>query len=163
MLVHAAAGGVGHLAVQLATVLGAARVIGTASDGNRDFLDSLGAEQVRYGDGLPERVAELVGGDGRVDVVVDLVGGQALEQSVELVRDASRHVSIVDPERVLAQGGRYVFVRPDSNQLGWLGELIDQGRLRVVVQRTFPLAQAAEAHRLAQEGHVRGKLVLTTD
>ncbi|GDY33620.1 NADP-dependent oxidoreductase [Gandjariella thermophila] len=160
VLVHAASGGVGHLAVQIARALGAGRVIGTASEGNHDFLRSLGAEPVRYGDGLPDRLAALVGGDGRVDAALDFVGGQALEQSPELVRDPARVVSIVDPS-VLARGGRYVFVRPDAAQLGWLGELADAGRLRVEVQRTFALGDAAEAHRTLEGGHVRGKLVLT--
>lgn len=160
VLVHAAAGGVGHLAVQIARALGAGRVVGTASEANHDFLRSLRAEPVRYGEDLPQRVAELVGGDGKVDAAVDSVGGQALEQSLELVRDPARVVSIVDPS-VLTKGCRYVFVRPDAAQLSWLGELADGGKLRVEVQRTFPLDAAAEAHRILEGGHVRGKLVLT--
>lgn len=160
VLVHAAAGGVGHLAVQLARELGAARVLGTASERNADFVRLLGAEHVTYGDGLAERVATVVGGDGRVDVVADFVGGDALTVSTALVRDAARHVSVVDPA-VLEQGGRYVFVRPDAEQLGWLAERAADGRLRVEVAQTFPLEQAVAAHRLIDEGHVRGKLVLT--
>jgi NADPH:quinone reductase-like Zn-dependent oxidoreductase len=159
VLVHAAAGGVGHLAIQIAHALGAGRVIGTASERNHDYLRSLGAEPISYGEGLPERLAELVGGDGKVDAAVDFVGGQALEVSPELVRDRARVVSIVDPS-VLQRGGGYVFVRPDSAQLGWLGELADAGKLRVDVQETFKLDQAAEAHRTLEEGHVRGKIVL---
>ena len=161
VLVHAAAGGVGHLAVQIAQALGASRVLGTASEHNHDFLRELGAEPVTYGAGLPERVAELAGGDGKVDAVVDFVGGQALSDSPAIVRDVSRHGSVVEPPTVLGQGGKYVFVRPDPEQLTWLGELADAGRLRVEVQRTFPLDQAAEAHRLIEQGHVRGKVVLT--
>jgi NADPH:quinone reductase-like Zn-dependent oxidoreductase len=163
VLVHAAAGGVGHLAVQLARVLGASRVIGTASAGNHDFVRSLGAEPVEYGDGLPARVAELVGGDGRVDAALDFVGGLALAQSAALVRDPARHVSIVDANGVLGQGGRYVFVKPDAARLAWLGELAAAGQLRVEVQQAFPLERAAEAHRLVQGGHVRGKVVLTLE
>ena len=108
----------------------------------------------------PERVAELVGGDGTVDAAVDFIGGAALEVSPRLVRDPARHGSVVDTE-VLNQGGRYVFVRPDTSQLNWLGELVDTGRLRVDLQQTFPLEQAVKAHELLEEGHVRGKLVLT--
>jgi NADPH:quinone reductase-like Zn-dependent oxidoreductase len=163
VLVHAAAGGVGHLAAQLAGALGATRVIGTASERNHDFVRSLGAEPVTYGDGLVDRVAALVGGDGKVDVVVDLVpGGDTLPASAKLVRDPARVVSIVDAGGVKALGGRYVFVRPDAEQLAWLAELAGSGALRVEVQRVFPLAEAADAQRLLEEGHVRGKLVLTT-
>jgi NADPH:quinone reductase-like Zn-dependent oxidoreductase len=161
VLVHAAAGGVGHLAVQIARALGAIRVIGTASAGNHDFLRSLGVEPVEYGEDLPARVAALVGGDGRVDAVLDPIGGTALSQSPSLVRFRARHVSIVDPQTVKDQGGRYVFVRPDGEQLEALGELATAGRLRVHVSGDFPLPEAAEAHRLVEGGHVRGKVVLT--
>lgn len=162
VLVHAASGGVGHLGVQIARQLGASRVIGTASEGNHAFLRELGAEPLSYGEGLAERLAELVGGDGRVDASVDFVGGQALVDSPHLVRDASRHGSVLDPETVLSQGGHYVFVRPDSGQLAWLAGLVAEGSLRVDLARTFPLEQAAEAHGLVDGGHVRGKVVLKT-
>ena len=160
VLVHAVAGGVGHLAAQLAGLLGAHRVFGTASPANHDFLCSLGVEPLEYGEGLPKALAEAAGGDGRVDAVLDYVGGRALEQSPELVRDPGRQVSIIDPG-VREQGGRYVFVRPESAQLTWLGGLAASGDLRVEIAREFPLAEAARAHRLLEEGHVRGKLVLT--
>lgn len=160
VLVHAASGGVGHFAVQLAQQLGAGRVLGTASERNHAYLRELGPEPVTYGEGLQERVAELVGGDGKVDAAVDFVGGEALSVSPQLVREVSRHGSVVDPG-VLQQGGRYVFVRPDSAQLAWLGELLEAGKLRVDLQQTFPLEQAAKAHELLEDGHVRGKLVLT--
>ena len=163
VLVHAAAGGVGHLAVQLARQLGAARIFGTASERNHDFVRSLGAEPVSYGDGLAERLAEAAGGDGKVDVALDFVpaSSDALDVSTGLVRDPARLVSIGDPAKVLGLGGRYVFVRPDAAQLEWLAQLADAGALRVEVQQAFPLAAAADAHRLLAEGHVRGKLVLT--
>lgn len=160
VLVHAAAGGVGHFAVQLARQLGASRVIGTASERNHGFLRELGAEPVTYGEGLVSRVADLVGGDGKVDAVVDYVGGQALTDSVELVRDPARHASIVDPDQVLNQGGRYVFVRPNADQLAWLAQLASYGQLRIELERTYPLEQAADAQRHLEQGHVRGKLVL---
>jgi NADPH:quinone reductase-like Zn-dependent oxidoreductase len=160
VLVHAAAGGVGHLAIQIARALGAGKVIGTASLRNHDFIRSLGADPIEYGEDLPERLAKFVGGDGKVDAVADYVGGPALEQSPALVRAATRHVSVVDP-KVKEQGGRYVFVRPDGDELAVLGDLVETGRLRVEVTREFPLEQAAEAHRLLEGGHVRGKIVLT--
>jgi NADPH:quinone reductase-like Zn-dependent oxidoreductase len=160
VLVHAAAGGVGHLAVQIARVLGASRVIGTASERNHDFLRSLGAEPVTYGNGLVERVAQLVEGDGRVDAVFDCVGGEALDQSPALVRDPARIVSIVDT-RVIGLGGKYAFAEPVAADLRWLASQADAARLRVEVQETFPLERAADAHRLIEGGHVRGKIVLT--
>jgi NADPH:quinone reductase-like Zn-dependent oxidoreductase len=163
VLVHAAAGGVGHLAVQLARELGAARVIGTASAPNHEFVRSLGAEPVEYGEGLVRRVAELAGDDGKVDVALDFVPGssEALEVSAELVRDPARLVSIGDAARVRELGGRYVFVRADAPQLAWLAQLADSGTLQVELQQVFPLERAADAHRLLEAGHVRGKLALT--
>ncbi|MFI9006855.1 NADP-dependent oxidoreductase [Actinosynnema sp. NPDC053489] len=159
VLVHAAAGGVGHLAVQVARILGASRVIGTASARNHDFLRSLGAEPVSYGDALVDNVAELVGGDGKVDVAFDCVGGAALNDSPALVRDPSRIVSIVDTN-VLELGGRYAYAKPVRADLDWLAEQAGSGALRVEVQQAFPLEQAAEAHRLLEGKHVRGKVVL---
>lgn len=161
VLVHAAAGGVGHLAVQIARELGATKVLGTASEHNHDFIRSLGGQPVSYGDDLHDLVAELVGGDGKVDVAADFVGGSALKMSPSLVRDPARHVSVIDPATVLDQGGRYVFVRPDAEQLSWLAQRVASGRVAVEVSRTFPLEQAADAHRLLEQGHVRGKLILT--
>jgi NADPH:quinone reductase-like Zn-dependent oxidoreductase len=159
VLVHAAAGGVGHFAVQVARAMGAARVIGTASAGNHDFLRSLGAEPIEYGPDLATRLADLVGGDGRVDVALDFFGGDALKQSPFLVRNAARHASIVDPS-VKEQGGRYVYVRPDANDLNALADLADRGRLWTEVFRELPLAEAAEAQRLVEQRHTRGKVVL---
>lgn len=161
ILVHAAAGGVGHLAVQIAAELGVTRVVGTASESNHAFLREIGAEPITYGDGLPERVAELVGGDGKVNAALDFVGGQALIDTPALVRDADRHASVQEADTVKAQGGHYIFVRPDSRQLGWLAELAGAGRIQVRVRRRFPLEQAAQAHELLEQGHVQGKLVLT--
>ncbi|SDM51642.1 NADP-dependent oxidoreductase [Allokutzneria albata] len=159
VLVHAAAGGVGSLATQIALAWGA-RVIGTASERNHDFLRGLGAEPVTYGAGLAERVRDLAP-DG-VDAVLDLVGGDAIEASLPLLKKADRIASIVDPQ-VLASGGHYVWVRPDSAGLAELAELADAGKLTVHVDRALPLAEAAQAWRLNQEGRTRGKIVLTVD
>lgn len=156
VLVNAAAGGVGSLAVQIAVARGA-RVIGTASERNHDFLRSLGAEPVTYGDGLAERVRALA--PGGVDAAFDFVGGDAVGQSLEVTKTASRVVSITDPG-IAAKGGRYVFVRPDAADLTALGELADAGKLSVHVDKELPLAEAAEAFRLSQEGRTRGKIIL---
>lgn len=161
VLVHAAAGGVGHLQAQIARELGAARVIGTASPRNHDFVRSLGAEPVPYGDALVDAVAELIGGDGKVDAVIDNVGGLAFDQSLQLVRDRARMTSIVDGPRALEQGVTNTWARPNAEQTQWLVDLVAAGKLRVEVQRTFPLEEAVAAHRLLEGGHVRGKVVLT--
>ncbi|MGW6448608.1 NADP-dependent oxidoreductase [Lentzea sp. NPDC055074] len=161
VLVHAAAGGVGHLQVQIARELGASRVIGTASPRNHEFVRSLGADPVAYGDALVDAVAELVGGDGRVDVVIDNAGGLAFDQSLLLVRDRARMTSIVDGARALENGVVNTWARPDAAQTQWLVDLVAADRLRVEVQQTFPLAEAVKAHKLLEGGHVRGKVVLT--
>jgi NADPH:quinone reductase-like Zn-dependent oxidoreductase len=143
VLVEAAAGGVGHFAVQIAVALGA-RVIGTASERNADFVRGLGAEFVDYRNGeLPEHV----------DAALDSQGGETLAR-VKAV--SGRVVSIVQP----GEGHRYHYVRPDGAQLDGLTRLIDEGRLRPHVERAFPLEEAAAAHELLEAGHVRGKLVL---
>ncbi|GAA3006776.1 NADP-dependent oxidoreductase [Kitasatospora albolonga] len=157
VLVHAAAGGVGSLAVQIAVALGA-NVIGTASERNHEFLRGLGAEPVAYGEGLAERVRALA--PQGVDAVLDLVGGDALTVSPSLLAEGGRLASIADGA-VLALGGRYVFVRPDTAGLTELAELADKGLLTVEVAATFPLERAAEAQRLNAEGHTRGKIVVT--
>ncbi|KOT94457.1 alcohol dehydrogenase [Streptomyces rimosus subsp. pseudoverticillatus] len=156
VLVHAAAGGVGSFAVQIAVARGA-RVIGTASERNHDFLRSLGAEPVTYGDGLADRVRE-VAPDG-VDAAVDFVGNGVIDVSQELLRDTSRVASIADSE-VKQKGGHMVWVRPDHAGLTALGDLADAGKLTVHVDTVLPLSEAAEAFRRSQEGRTRGKIVL---
>lgn len=144
VLVHAAAGGVGHYAAQIAVALDA-KAIGTASARNADFVRGLGAEFLDYGDRvLPEHV----------DAALDPLGGRVLEATK---RAADRVVSIVEP----GAGHLYHYVRPDGLQLDGITRLVDEGRLRPHVQQAFPLEEAAAAHALLEEGHVRGKLVLT--
>jgi NADPH:quinone reductase-like Zn-dependent oxidoreductase len=155
VLVHAAAGGVGALAVQIARATGA-RVIGTASETNHEMLRDLGAEPVTYGDGLAERVRELAP-DG-VDVVVDFVGG-VLDATLAVLKDDGRHGSIVDGE-ASAKGGLYAWVRPNAADLQALADLADRGLLTVPVAEVFPLEQAAEAFRLSKGGHVGGKIAI---
>ncbi|MFT2019593.1 NADP-dependent oxidoreductase [Streptomyces sp. 796.1] len=157
LLVHAAAGGVGSLAVQLGRHRGA-RVIGTASPRNHDFVRALGGEPVRYGDGLGDRVRELA--PEGVDAVFDLVGGDAVTVSADLVKDPRRIASIVDPA-VVPLGGRYLWVRPDATDLTALADLAEAGEIAVEVAKTFPLERAAEAQRLNAGGHTRGKVVVT--
>ncbi|MER5957461.1 NADP-dependent oxidoreductase [Streptomyces sp. NPDC056121] len=157
VLVHAAAGGVGSIAVQLGRHLGA-RVIGTASERNHDFLRELGAEPVTYGEGLAERVRALA--PEGVDAVFDTVGGEALKVSADLLAPGGRIASIADAS-VVDLGGRYVFVRPDAADLARLADLAEQDVVTVHVDKTFPLERAADAQRLSAEGRTRGKIVVT--
>ncbi|MBR8642644.1 NADP-dependent oxidoreductase [Streptomyces tuirus] len=158
LLVHAAAGGVGSLAVQIGRALGA-RVIGTASEHNHAFLRSLGAEPVTYGPGLADRVRALA--PEGVDAVFDLMGGDTLAGSPALLRPGGRLASISGD--VTGLGGRYVFVRPDPADLAELVAMAERGAVRVHVSAEFPLAEAARAHELVATGHVRGKVVLAVD
>ena len=155
VLVHNASGGVGGHAVQLAAARGA-RVIGTASEANHDYLRGLGAEPVAYGDGLPERVRALV--PEGVDVVVDLVGG-VVEQTLAVLAEGGRHASIAD-DAVEAHGGTWMWVRPSAEDLAQVAGLVDRGVLRVELARSVPLEEAAEAYRLSAEDHVRGKIAV---
>lgn len=156
VLVHAAAGGVGHFAVQIATALGA-EVVGTASARNHEYVEGLGAGTVLDHSAGP--ISEQL--DEPVDVVLDLVGGPALEDAPKQVRDAGRVVSIVDADTVVKLGGKYVFVRPDMGTLDALTGLIEAGKLSVDVTETYPLEQIAEAHRSSETGRTRGKIVVT--
>ncbi|WP_344072236.1 NADP-dependent oxidoreductase [Streptomyces crystallinus] len=157
VLVHAASGGVGAFAVQILVDLGA-RVIGTASERNHEFLRGLGAEPVTYGDGLEDRVRELA--PQGVDAALDFVGGGVVDLSQALLKQRERMVSIAD-QAAVEQGGHSLWVRPDPEDLAELARLADAGKLKVNVERTFPLAEAADAWRLNQEGRTRGKIVLT--
>lgn len=157
VLVHAAAGGVGQFAVQLAVARGA-RVIGTASSGNHEYLRGLGAEPVAYGDGLVERVRALA--PGGVDVVLDYGSDDLVATTRAVLADGGTVASIVDAAARDELGGHYVWVRPSSSDLATLGELIDAGAVRVDVAQVFDLADAAAAHEASQTGHVRGKVVV---
>ena len=155
LLIHAAAGGVGSLAVQIARARGA-RVIGTASERNHEFLQALGAEPVTYGEGLAERVRALAP-DG-VTTVLDCVGGQ-LETTLAVLAPGGRQASIADPT-VIGHGGRWIWVRPDGAGLAELAYLANRGLLTVEVAQTFRLTDVAAAFDVSRTGRVRGKLVI---
>lgn len=161
VLVHAGAGGVGHLAVQLAKILGA-RVVTTASAANAAFLADLGADEVI--DYAREPFEQRPEG---VDVVVDAVGGAVGRRSLDALRPGGRLVALTDDPDGDAARARGVHaermrVRPDRAGLVRLAELVDADRLRVTVAARLPLARAGEAHELSEAGHVRGKVVLET-
>ncbi|HEX3588497.1 MAG TPA: NADP-dependent oxidoreductase [Pseudonocardiaceae bacterium] len=156
LLVNGASGSVGSAAVQLAAVRGA-RVIGTASRANHDYLRSLGAEPIAYGSGFVERVRALAP-DG-VDAALDVAGSGVLPELIGLAGGPEHVVTIADAREhgvrfSSGDAGRALYV------LAEIGELISSGRFSLPVARTFPLADVAQAHRVGEHGHVRGKLVL---
>ncbi len=159
LLINGASGSVGSAAVQLAVVRGA-RVIGTASPANHEYLRSLGAEPLTYGEGLAGRVRALAP-DG-VDLALDVAGSGVLPELIELAGSPEHVVTIADFEGAQEHGVR--FSRGDAGRavhaLAGIGELIESGRFSIPVAQTFPLAKVAEAHRCSENGHVRGKLVL---
>lgn len=157
VLIHAAAGGVGSYATQLA-VLAGARVVGTASEGNHEYLRSLGAEPVAYGGGLVDAARKLA--PEGFDAILDFVGNGALDTVPQLLREGGTVASITDPAARDEYGGQYVWVRPDAEDLAELAQLAADGRLKVEVADTVELAQAADAYQTLEGGHVRGKLVV---
>jgi NADPH:quinone reductase-like Zn-dependent oxidoreductase len=140
-----------------------ARVIGTASPANHDYLRSLGAEPVAYGAGMAERVRALAP-DG-VDLALDVAGSGVLPELIELAGGAEHVLTVADFTGAQKYGVR--FSRGDSGRalhaLADIGELIESGRFSLPVAQTFPLADVAEAQRVSEHGHVRGKLVLVVN
>jgi NADPH:quinone reductase-like Zn-dependent oxidoreductase len=159
LLVNGASGSVGSAAVQLAVVRGA-RVIGTASPANHDYLRSLGAVPVAYGERLVEGVREAAP-DG-VDLALDVAGSGVLPELIGLAGGADQVLTVADFGGAQEHGVR--FSRGDAGRalhaLDDIGELVDSGRFALPVARTFPLDEVAECHRVSQHGHLRGKLVL---
>ncbi|MFG1644383.1 NADP-dependent oxidoreductase [Amycolatopsis sp. NPDC049252] len=151
LLVHAAAGGVGSLAAQIALGRGA-RVLGTASEANHAYLRSLGVEPVRYGEGLAARVRELA--PHGVDAVLDTAGRGTLAATPDL---GTRVASIAEFN---VPGVTPVFARLVPGDLRTVGGLAETGKLKVRVARTFPLEEAAEAQRALADGHAPGRIVL---
>ncbi len=160
LFVNGASGGIGSTAVQLAVARGA-RVIGAASAPNQNYLRLLGAEPVTYGEGMVERVRALAP-DG-VDVALDVAGNGVLPDLVDLAGDARNVLTLADFDGSAEHGVRFSNGFVDGHAfhaLAEIGELIEAGRFWLPVDRTFPLAEIAEAHRFSENGHVRGRLVL---
>jgi NADPH:quinone reductase-like Zn-dependent oxidoreductase len=159
LLISGASGSVGSAAVQLAVARGA-RVIGTASPANHDYLRSLGAQPLAYGEGLGERVRALAP-DG-VDLALDVAGSGILPELIELAGGPEHVVTLADFGGAQEHGVR--FSSGDAGRavhaLSGIGELIESGRFSLPVAQAFPLADVAAAHRVSEDGHVRGKLVL---
>jgi len=157
-LVHGAAGAVGTVAVQLAKGAGAV-VIGTASPANHEYLRSLGAVPVEYGDGLVDRVRQAA--PEGVTVSLDAAGADALRAAVELVPERARIGTIVAFDLYEELGVRWIGSKRSAQRLTELVRLYDEGALKIQLRKAYPLEQAADAHRDVGTGHGRGKVVLT--
>lgn len=168
LLVHGVSGGVGLAVAQLAAMRGA-RVLGTARKSRHEGLRQYGVEPVAYGAGLADRVRTAA--PGGVDAAIDTVGtDEAVDVSLELVPDRGRIVTIAAFGRAAEAGIKLLGNGPGADPgtriraAAWseLLPLAADGRLRVVVAQTFPLSEAAAAHRLVATGHAGGKVVLLT-
>jgi NADPH:quinone reductase len=165
VLVHGAAGSVGQIAAQLAVAAGAT-VVGTAREANHELLRGYGVIPVTYGPGLADRVR--VAAPGGVDAALDTIGtDEAVDVSFELVEDPKRVVSIAAFQRAdtgikLLGGGPTADPGTEIRAQAWrtLLPAIADGSLRIVIARTYPLRDAAEAVRYVSEGHAGGKVVL---
>lgn len=160
ILIHGAAGGVGHFAVQLAKWKGAT-VIATASAANEEFVKQLGADTViDYKNQRFEEIAK------NVDVVFDMIGGDTLERSYGVLKDGGYLVSIVappSPEKLKLKNakGSVFLVMPNAAELAQIAKLIDEGIVNAEVSTTFELKDAAKAQERSKNGGGRGKIVLT--
>jgi NADPH:quinone reductase-like Zn-dependent oxidoreductase len=159
ILIHAAAGGVGSFAVQLAKWKGA-HVIGTASGKNLAFLRELGVDEPL--DYEKVRFEDVVRG---VDVVFDTLGGDTQERSWKVLKKGGILVSIVQspPAELAAKYGvraEFFGAQASGAQLAEIAKLVDSGRVKPVVETVVPLSEVRRAHELSGKGHVRGKIVL---
>lgn len=164
VLVHAAAGGVGHLAVQIAKAHGA-HVIGTASAPKHDFLRELGADEV-----IDYRETDFTEATRDIDIVLDPLVGEVAARSLEVLRPGGTLVSLLPLhgevlERAAQRGIRATPVLVESDHAGMnaIAELVEKGALRAHVEAAFPLAEAARAHALGETNRTTGKIVLTVE
>lgn len=163
VVVNGAAGGVGHVAVQLAKWKGA-KVIAVASGSHEEFVRSLGADEfIDYRKNSPEDVVR------DVDVVLDTVGGPETGRFLRTLKRGGAlfpvFLGFSDPEEASKREITVSMTQVRSNgaQLAEIGHLIDDGTLRIAIDSVFPLSEARKAHERAEEGHIRGKIVLTVE
>jgi len=166
VLIHGGAGGVGSFAVQLAKICGA-RVIASAGTQNQETLRSLGVDvPVDYTQQDPVEVARAETGGEGVDAVFDAVGGELIARSIRAVKPFGRMTTVLDPAGPLERFALKnltlygILITPDAGRLEAMRRLIEQGRLRPLVDKVLPLEQVQEAHRRLDTGHGRGKIVL---
>jgi NADPH:quinone reductase-like Zn-dependent oxidoreductase len=159
VLIHGAAGGVGHFAVQIAKTRGA-KVIATGSTKSQSFLKELGADvAIDYSTSKFEDIAK------DVDVVLDTIGGETQERSLAVLKKGGMLVSIVQPPdqakaKELGIRAAIFLAHPDGAELAEIAKLVDAGSLKPTVSKTFPLSEAAKAHEQIETKHTKGKLVL---
>jgi NADPH:quinone reductase-like Zn-dependent oxidoreductase len=161
-LISGASGGVGHFAVQFAKHAGA-RVIGTASGRNRDFVFGLGADE--FVDYTEQDVADAV---SDVDIVIDTVGGTTTESLVPTLREGGILVTIAGspPEEAAAERGARTVVfsaTPTTEMLAQIADLVASGEVRPEISEVLPLSEVQRAHELSEAGHARGKIVLRVE
>ena len=159
VLIHAGAGGVGHLAIQIAKSKGAI-VIATASGANQSLLTQLGADQaVDYTQGpLSEQIEA-------VDLVLDTMGGSVQDDSWALLKKGGMLVSVTQPpsEETAKKFGvtsAFVFIEPSSRILGELNALVEADKLIPLIEHRFSLEQIVEAHQQSESGRTRGKIII---
>lgn len=156
VVIAGAAGGIGHLAVQFARVAGALRVVGSGSEGNREFVLGLGADEF-----LDYRLGETTAG---ADVVLDAVGGAATASLMPMLRDGGTLVTVAYPPEAAPATQRIAVrplaMRPDRGELSRIAALAASGAVRVEIADVLALDEVRRAHALSESGHVRGKLVL---
>ncbi|MTE14662.1 NADP-dependent oxidoreductase [Nocardia aurantiaca] len=155
VLVHAAAGGVGHLAVQIAKARGA-YVIGTARTVNHEFLRGLGADEL-----IDYTATDFTTAVSAVDIVFDLVGGDYAARSLRVLTPHGRMIDAQGEEPLVDPRYHRHYFTPSGADLKEIANLVTARRLRGEVERVMSLADVAEAHKLAESGRVRGKIVLT--
>ncbi len=162
VLIHAAAGGVGHLAVQIAKAHGA-YVIGTASAGKHDFLRGLGVDEL-----VDYTAVDFTEAVRDVDVVLDPIGGEYGSRSLKVLRQGGILVSISSPDEdalrpeaaALGVKAGFTLVEPDQAGMRAVAALVEDGRLRAEIDSVFDLSDAAKAHAYGERGRTRGKIVL---
>jgi len=159
LFINGAAGGIGSTAVQLAVARGA-RVIGAASAANQDYVRLLGAEPVTYGEGMAGQVHALA--PKGVEAALDVAGNGVLPMLIDFASGPQNVVTLADIDGAKQHHVRFSngFHGHAFHALAEIGALIEAGRFWLPVERTFPLHQISEAHRVSEHGHVRGRLVL---
>ncbi len=160
LVVNGAAGGIGSTAVQLAVARGA-RVIGTASTANHDYLRQLGAQPTTYGDGMADRLRALA--PTGVDAALDVAGSGVLPTLIDLAGGPENVVTLADVDGAREHGVLFSNAFEQGNAfhaMAGIGALIDAGAFWLSVERTFSLSNISQAHQVSEHGHVRGRLVV---
>ncbi|WP_246002428.1 NADP-dependent oxidoreductase [Allorhizocola rhizosphaerae] len=163
VLVHAAAGGVGHVTVQIAKTLGA-YVIGTASAAKHEFVKALGADEM-----IDYRTTDFASAVSDIDVVIDTIGEEYGPRSLRTLRPgglvvalASRaEAALADVARPLGLRAAFMIVEADQASMKHVAALVESGQLEVTIDTVLPLAEVAKAHELSQAGRATGKIVLS--